>query len=301
MTDTLRTAQDVVASIDLTGTLALVTGGYSGIGLETTKALASRGARVVVPARRPEVARTALADVAGAEVDELDLADLDSVRDFAGRFLASGRCLDMVIANAAIMACPETRVGAGWEAQLATNHLGHFALVNRLWPALCAGSARVVVVASGVSHMHWEDLQLTRGYERWEAYTQSKTANRLFAAELDLLGQSAGVRAFSVSPGYILTPLQRHLTRAEMVDAGWTDEDGHAVGDLFRSPAQGAATQVWTATSPALAGRGGLHCEDCAIVGPITVARTATDAAEATRLWQVSADLTGVDAFAARG
>src|SRR4051812_43838305 len=128
------TADDVLAGIDLTGKLAIVTGGYSGLGLETTKALAKAGAHVVVPARRPDAAREVLGDL--AEVDELDLGDLKSVEAFAERFLASGRSVDIVIDNAAIMASPETRVGPGWEAQFATNHLGHFALVNRLWPAI---------------------------------------------------------------------------------------------------------------------------------------------------------------------
>jgi NAD(P)-dependent dehydrogenase (short-subunit alcohol dehydrogenase family) len=294
--DNRSTADEVLAGVDLSGTLALVTGGYSGIGLETTRALAGHGGRVIVPARRPEVARAALEGIDGAEVDVLDLADLDSVRAFADRLLGSGRVLDLVIANAGVMACPETRVGPGWEAQFATNHLGHYALVNRLWPAISA-SARVVVLSSGVSRIHWEDVQLTRGYDRWEAYGQAKTANRLFAAQLDLLGRRRGVRAFSVHPGYILTPLQRHLTPAEMVEAGWIDAEGRPVGDLFKSPAQGAATQVWAATSARLAGEGGLHCADCQVVEPAAVAGTGTDPAEAARLWDLSAELTGVDAF----
>src|SRR4051794_35611231 len=168
------TTSDVLLNQDLRGMLALVTGGYSGLGLETTLALSRHGAQVVVPARRPDVARQALAGVQGVEVETLDLADQESVRSFTNGFLASGRPLDVVIANAAIMACPETRVGPGWEAQFATNHLGHFALVNRLAPALRA--ARVVVLTSGLSRIHWDDLQLTSGYDRWEAYGQSKTA-----------------------------------------------------------------------------------------------------------------------------
>jgi NAD(P)-dependent dehydrogenase (short-subunit alcohol dehydrogenase family) len=290
------TADDVLTGIDLSGKVALVTGGYSGIGLETTRAIAGHGGHVIVPARRPEIARTALEGIDRADVDVLDLADLDSVREFADRLLGSGRVLDLVIANAGIMACPETRVGPGWEAQLATNHLGHFALVNRLWPAIST-SARVVVLASGVSRIHWEDVQLTRGYDRWEAYGQAKTANRLFAAQLDLLGRDTGVRAFSVHPGYILTPLQRHLTTQDMVAAGWIDEQGRPVGDLFKSPAQGAATQVWAATSPQLAREGGLHCADCQVVEPAAVSGTGIDPAEAVRLWDLSVELTGVDAF----
>lgn len=119
------TADDVLHGIDLSGKLAVVTGGYSGLGLETTRALRKAGARVVVPARRPAAAEEALAGLDGVEVDELDLGDLQSVSAFADRFLASGRTVDIVINSAGIMACPETRVGPGWEAQFATNHLGH--------------------------------------------------------------------------------------------------------------------------------------------------------------------------------
>lgn len=165
------TADDVLRGVDLTGKLAVVTGGYSGLGLETTRALAGAGAHVVVPARRPDAARESVADLGGAvEVDELDLGDLASVRGFAERFLAGGRTVDVVIDSAAIMACPETRVGPGWEAQFATNHLGHFALVNHLWPAIEPGGARVVSVSSRAHHfsgIRWDDVHWRRDYDKW--------------------------------------------------------------------------------------------------------------------------------------
>jgi NAD(P)-dependent dehydrogenase (short-subunit alcohol dehydrogenase family) len=145
------TASDVLEGIDLAGKTAIVTGGYSGLGIETVAALSDAGAHVVVPARRPEVARQALDErgLSEVEVDTLDLSDLASVRTFAERFLASGRSLDILINNAAIMASPEARVGDGWEAQFATNHLGHYVLTNLLWPALVAdGGARVVALSS---------------------------------------------------------------------------------------------------------------------------------------------------------
>src|SRR5882762_6254888 len=170
------TADDVLRGIDLSGQLAIVTGGYSGIGLETTRALTRAGAQVVVPARRPEAARAAVGD--GVQVDELDLGDLESVRGFADRFLASGRQADIVIDNAGIMACPETRVGPGWEAQFATNHLGHFALVNRLWPAIARAKGRVVSVSSAghrFSGIRWDDMQFKSGYDKWQAYGQTNT------------------------------------------------------------------------------------------------------------------------------
>lgn len=303
------TAEEVLAGIDLSGKLAIVTGGYSGLGLETTRALAGAGAHVVVPARRPSTAREALADIEGTETDELDLGDLDSVRAFAERFLASGRAIDIVIDSAGIMACPETRVGPGWEAQFATNHLGHFALVNRLWPAIAPGGARVVSVSSAGHHysgIRWDDVHWRTGYDKWEAYGQAKTANVLFAVELDRRGRDFGVRAFALHPGGILTPLQRHLPRQEMVERGWIDEDGKPLNpEGFKTPEQGAATQVWAATSPMLDGLGGVYCEDCDIAEPAPadggrtgVRNWATDPEQASRLWELSAELTGVNAFA---
>lgn len=299
------TADDVLNGIDLTGKLALVTGGYSGLGLETTRALAKAGAHVVVPARRPEAAEEALSGIAGVEVGELDLANLDSVRSFADGFLATGRTIDLQINNAGVMACPETRVGPGWEAQFATNHLGHFALVNRLWPALADGGARVVSVSSAGhrrSDIRWDDLQFEQGYDKWAAYGQAKTANVLFAVQLDALGNDSGVRAFALHPGGILTPLQRHLPREEMVAFGWIDEDGNPLNPAFKTPEQGAATQVWAGTSPQLDEQGGVFCEDCEIAELSTddapgVRPYAVDPAAAARLWTLSAELTAVNAF----
>ncbi|HWH96013.1 MAG TPA: oxidoreductase [Baekduia sp.] len=321
------TAAEVLAGIDLTGRLAIVTGGYSGLGLETVRALTGAGAHVVVPARRPAAAEEALRDAGvAAELDTLDLADLDAVRTFAQRFLDSGRTIDFLINNAAIMACPETRVGAGWEAQFATNHLGHFVLTNLLWPALAAApdGARVVALSSSghkraalagrvgdgaPSGIGFDDIMFEhRPYDKWQAYGQAKTANSLFAVQLDALGRDAGVRAFAVHPGGILTPLQRHLTREEMVGYGWIDEDGNPVEERFKTPEQGASTSVWAATSPQLAGMGGVYCEDTDIARPTDpdaqdaayrgVDAHAIDREDAARLWEVSAQLTGVDAFA---
>ncbi|KAA2252989.1 SDR family NAD(P)-dependent oxidoreductase [Solihabitans fulvus] len=303
------TAAEIIDGVDLTGRLAIVTGGYSGLGLETTRALVGAGARVVVPARRRAAAEEALAGLGDVEVDELDLGDLDSVRAFAERFLASGRAIDLFIGNAGIMACPETRVGPGWEAQFATNHLGHYALVNRLWPAIADG-ARIVSLSSRAhffSPIRWDDVQFGHGYDKWQAYGQAKTANVLFAVALDSLGAERNVRAFAVHPGGILTPLQRHLDRQEMVDRGWIDEHGTAAVS-FKTPEQGAATTVWAATSPQLAGLGGLYLEDCDVaelapadadaLTPSGVRQYAVDPAQAARLWTLSAELTGVNAFA---
>jgi len=292
------TASDVLAGLDLTGTTAVVTGGYSGIGLETTRALANAGASVIVPARRPETAAANLDGVKGVEVDELDLADLDSVRAFAERRLADGRRIDILINGAGVMACPETRTPRGWELQFATNHLGHYALVNRLLPLL--DGARVVSVSSGghgLSAIRWDDPHFAEGYDRWLAYGQSKTANVLFAVELDRLG----VKAFALHPGAILTPLQRHIPVEEQREMGWMDAEGNPP-EYFKTTEQGAATQTWAATSPKLDGLGGVYLEDCEVAevtaeGP-GVRPHAIDPDEAQRLWAYSAELTGVNAFA---
>jgi NAD(P)-dependent dehydrogenase (short-subunit alcohol dehydrogenase family) len=304
------TAAEVLEGLDLSDRLAIVTGGYSGLGLETVRALSGAGASVIVPARRPAHAAEVLGGIERVEVDELDLGDLDSVRGFAQRTLDAGRPIDILINNAAIMACPETRVGPGWEAQFATNHLGHFALANLLWPLLVAGDGARVVALSSTGHklspIRFDDLMWETGYEKWPAYGQAKTANSLFAVQLDALGHEHGVRAFAAHPGGIMTPLQRHLSREEMIASGWMDEEGN-VEERFKTPPQGASTSTWAATAAALEGMGGVYCENCDIAKPTAVgsptARTegvdahAIDPGDAERLWAVSAELCGVDAF----
>src|SRR3954447_840649 len=307
------TAAEAARGIDLSGNLAIVTGGYSGLGLETVKALAGAGGHVVVPARRREQAEQMLADVASVEIDELDLSDLESVHAFAERFLASDRSVDILINNAAVMACPETRVGPNnWELQFATNHLGHYVLANLLWPALARdGGARVVALTSTghkITGIRFDDINFeTTPYEKWLAYGQAKTADALFAVQLDALGQDHGVRAFAVHPGGIFTPLQRHLDKEEMIASGWLHEDG-TPDERFKTPEQGASTSVWAATSPKLGGMGGVYCENCDIAEPTDaddemrrfrgVDAHAIDRDDAARLWSVSAEMTGVDAFA---
>ena len=305
------TAAEVLAGIDLKGCSAIVTGGYSGLGLETVRALVGAGVAVTVPARRPEQAKKVLAKAGlkDVRITAMDLADQLSVREFARNYLKAGRGLDILVNNAAIMASPETRVGPGWEAQFATNHLGHFTLANELWPVLADSGARVVALSSTghkISDIHWDDPQFTTGYDKWQAYGQAKTANSLFAVELDRRGAEHGVRAFAVHPGGIMTELQRHLPREEMVAAGWMDDSGK-VREGFKTPAQGAATSVWAATSARLDGMGGVYCEDCDIALPTDpdspmarfagVDAHAINPASAQRLWELSAELTGSNAF----
>ncbi|AIV35202.1 MULTISPECIES: SDR family NAD(P)-dependent oxidoreductase [Streptomyces] len=300
------TAEDIVAGHDLSGTTAVVTGGYSGLGLETTRALATAGARVIVPARRPHVARAALQEVKGSEVIPMDLTDLDSVHSAAAHISNGIDRLDLLMAVAGVMATPERRVGPGWEGQLTANHFGHFTLVCELYPLLAAAGGARVVVNSSAGHtltgIRWHDPHFRTGYDQWLAYGQAKTANALFAVHLDALGQGDDVRAFSLHPGKIITGLQREMTLQEQIDRGWVDEHGNVIGADFKTPSQGAATGLWAATSPLLDGRGGLYLEDCDIArvsAPGTamddggVRAYAIDSEEAARLWDLSVAVTG--------
>ncbi|GAA4091026.1 SDR family NAD(P)-dependent oxidoreductase [Nonomuraea soli] len=305
--DAHSTADEVLAGIDLSGKTVLITGGYSGLGLAATSALARAGAHVIVPARRPSVATEALRGIPRTEVRELDLADPDSIRRFSDRFLETGQPLDIVIANAGVMAYPATLIGPGWEAHLAINHLGHYALVNRLRPALVPTGARVVSVASAghfLSDIRWDDPHFHHGYDHWLAYGQSKTANALFAVHLDALGAASGVHGFAVHPGSILTPLQRRIPREQQIAQGWITPDG-SQADGFKTPEQGAATAVWAATSPLLDDHGGAYCQDCDVAESAVsddmlvggVKPWAIDPDSASRLWALSGELTGLDAF----
>ncbi|MEU9651726.1 SDR family NAD(P)-dependent oxidoreductase [Streptomyces sp. NPDC048110] len=300
------TAEDFVAGHDLSGTTAVVTGGYSGLGLETSRALATAGARVIVPARRPHVARAALQEVKGSEVVPMDLTDLDSVHSAAAHIGSRIDRLDLLMAVAGVMATPERRVGPGWEGQLTANHFGHFTLACELYPLLAAAGGARVVVNSSAGHtltgIRWHDPHFRTGYDQWLAYGQAKTANALFAVHLDALGQGDGVRAFSLHPGKIITGLQREMTLQEQIDRGWVDDHGNVIGADFKTPSQGAATGLWAATSPLLDGRGGLYLEDCDIArvsAPGTamddggVRAYAIDSEEAARLWELSVAVTG--------
>ncbi|MCZ9349331.1 SDR family NAD(P)-dependent oxidoreductase [Streptomyces mutabilis] len=300
------TAQDVTAGLDLSGTSAVVTGGYSGLGLETTCTLAAAGAHVIVPARRPDIARAALAHVKGCEVVPMDLNDLASVRAAAAHIRDSLARLDLLMAVAGVMATPERRVGPGWEGQLAANHFGHFALACELYPLLVAADGARVVVNSSAGHtltdIRWHDPHFRTGYDKWLAYGQAKTANALFAVHLDTLGRGDGVRAFSLHPGKIITGLQRDMTLQEQIDRGWVDEHGDVIATDFKTPSQGAATGLWAATSRLLADRGGLYLEDCDIAGISDpeasmddggVRTYAIDPDGAARLWDLSIAATG--------
>lgn len=301
-------AAEVVKGMDLRGQNAIVTGGYSGIGIETVRALAGAGARVTVPARRPDTAQEALGAVEGdIEIATMDLADIASVRKFAEDYTATNRPLNILINNAGIMACPLERVGPGWERQFGVNHLGHMAMTLGLLPALQKAEGARLVALSSTAHIrgdvNWDDPHYQRTeYEKWNAYAQAKSANALFALGADRKWDRYGVTAFSVHPGGIFTPLQRHLTVEEMAAMGWMNPDGsipEPIKAMFKTPEQGASTATWAATSPMLEGRGGEYCEDCDIAllaGPDSQrwehARPwICDEEKAERLWAMSEDM----------
>jgi NAD(P)-dependent dehydrogenase (short-subunit alcohol dehydrogenase family) len=301
------TANDVIAGIDMTGKAVVVTGGYSGLGLETVRVIAGAGARVIVGARRPDAAARDLTGIDNVTILKLDLSDAASIDAFAGDVATHTPAVDILINNAAIMANALTRDVHGYESQFATNHLGHFRMTARLWPLLkAAGSGARVVVLSSLGHrisaIDFGDIHFERrDYNKWTAYGQAKTANALFAVHLDRLGARHGIRAFAVHPGGIATPLQRHLTMEEQVAMGWYDKDGN-VHAAFKSVEQGAATSVWCATSPMLTGIGGVYCEDCDIAMPWVegmsnnagVRAHAIDPVAAAKLWTASEAMTGV-------
>jgi NAD(P)-dependent dehydrogenase (short-subunit alcohol dehydrogenase family) len=302
------TAEEVAGNINLSGRVAIVTGGVSNLGRETVRVLASRGARVVVPARDINAARKALSGIPRMDVMHMDLLDPDSVRRFAGEFLALHKVLDLLILSAGVMATPLFRDADGHEGQFATNHLGHFRLTAALWPALhAAGGARVVVLSSRghqIGGFDLTDLDFNRRpYDKWLAYGQAKTANALFAVGLDARGREHGVRAFSVHPGSILGPLARHLSREEIDAFGAVNPDGTPVIDPARdmkTPEQGAATTVWCATATELERIGGVYCENCDIApveaqGRFGVRPFAIDPTAAEALWSQSVRMSKSD------
>ncbi|WP_118976818.1 SDR family NAD(P)-dependent oxidoreductase [Taibaiella koreensis] len=312
------TATTIIKGIDLSGKTALVTGGYAGIGLETVKTLAYAGAAVWVPARDIAKATKNLEGIPGVTIKPLELMDPASIDALATAFLATGKPLHLLINNAGIMWVPLRRDARGYESQLATNHLGHFQLCARLWPALKqAGNARVIAVSSyghQIAPFDFDDPNFERReYETLAGYGQSKTANNLFAVELDHRAKGFGVRAYSLHPGSVNgTDLGREAPMALFQQMGTHDADGNIYPEVARklkTVAEGAATSVWCATSPLLKDIGGVYCEDADIAviddGTIThrydepatlhgVQPYAVDAANARRLWSLSEQMTGI-------
>lgn len=308
------TVEEVLDGIDLTGKSVIVTGGYSGIGLQAVRAMLDAGAKVTVPTRSIEKANAALAGLAGVTVDHMNLMDPDSIDGFARRFIAREGKLDILINCAGIMAAPLTRDGRGYESQFSTNVLGHFLLSCRLWPALkTSGNARVVAVTSNnhltnISALLHDPNFDQSEYSPWLAYANSKAANILFAVALDQIGKSQGVRAFAAHPGGIFeTGLIRHMDDLTIAkQAGMIDDEGIPIIDPengWKTPAQGAATMVWAATSPLLEGIGGVYCTNSEVgvqldaipqgLSLTGVAPNVTDPVNAGRLWALCEQLTG--------
>lgn len=314
------TSTEVIKGIDLTGKTTIVTGGYAGIGLETAKAFSAAGATVIIPARDVEKAKRNLEGIANVEIKTMDLMNPASIDAFAEKFLASGRPLHLLINNAGIMWVPLRRDGRGYESQLSTNHLGHFQLTARLWSALVkANGARVVNVSSWGHHFspfNFEDPNfLNREYETLLGYGQSKTANILFALELDVRGKDFGVRSYSLHPGSIVeTDLKREMTPEQLKATGVFDKQGNIIRDAskgLKMLSQGASTTVWAATSPKLENIGGVYCENTEVaeldlqdddpvarMGDVSrivgVAPYALEEETAKKLWTISEELTGV-------
>lgn len=303
------TTDEVLAGVDLSGRTALITGASGGLGAETARALASKGAAVTLAVRNvakgEEVAQS-IRESTGSEADvvELELDSLPSVRACAERWLASHGPLNLLINNAGIMACPLARTGEGWEIQFATNHLGHFLLTMLLLPALKEGvPSRIVNLSSGAHRfagVDFDDIHFNeREYNKFAAYGQSKTSNVLFAVELGRRLAGTGVTINAVHPGVIMTDLGRHLTAEDLANfPGATSVEEMK----FKTVESGAATSVWAATSPELEGRSGLYLEDCHVAGPakedgvqVGYSSWAMDPEAAARLFTLSERLVGLE------
>jgi NAD(P)-dependent dehydrogenase (short-subunit alcohol dehydrogenase family) len=306
-------ARDVVAGHDLTGKTAVVTGAATGIGVETARALAEAGCAVTLAVRNQEAGETIAAEInrtakgAKAKVGRLDLSDQASVRAFADAWGAAP--LQLLINNAGVMACPQSYTLDDLEMQIGTNHFGHALLTLSLAGALekgaAAGRAARVVELSSIGHrrsnINWDDPHYrTRAYDKWEAYGQSKTANSLFALGFHQRFKDRGVTANAVMPGGIMTPLQRHLPREEMIAMGWVDEAGN-IAEGFKTTEQGASTSVWAAVGEELEGVGGLYLENCAEAAPADPSNPragvwpwALDPEGAERLWAMTRETIGL-------
>lgn len=312
------TTNEVIQGIDLSGKTAIVTGGYAGIGLETVRTFVAAGATVVVPARDIQKASDNLSGLPNVNIEKMDLMDATSIDAFAEKFLATHDRLDILVNNAGIMWVPLQRDKRGYESQFSTNHLGHFQLTVRLWPALKASENARVVSVSSFGHQfapfNFDDPNfLNREYETLQGYGQSKTANNLFAVELDRRAKVFNVHAFAVHPGSVNgTDLGRVAPVALFQQMGTHDEAGNIkpeVAAKLKTIPQGAATTVWCATSPQLNNSGGVYCEnsDVAELDEGNIANNynepaslrgvqpySVNADNAKRLWILSEELTGV-------
>ncbi|CAF1227591.1 unnamed protein product [Rotaria sordida] len=300
------TAIEVVKGLNakLNGKVVIITGATSGIGVETARALASANAHVIITARDMNKGAQVVEDIKKTtgnnqvEVMELDLTSLQSVRNFVNQFRARKLPINILICNAGIMACPYSKTVDGFESQFGVNHLAHFLLTTSLLPELKAGKPSRVVVVSSVANkrsgINWDDINWEKNYDKWLAYAQSKTANILFAKQLNKLYALEEIHAYSLHPGGIMTNLQKDVPIEEQRAMGWFKEDSTTV-DLFKNVEQGASTSVYAALAPNLDKYGGEYLEDCAISQGVNsnqiysgMGSHAVDMEAAERLWKLS-------------
>ncbi|CAF0891108.1 unnamed protein product [Rotaria sordida] len=300
------TALEVVKGLNakLDGKVVIITGATSGIGIEIARALASANAHTIITARDINKGAKVVEDIKKTtgndkvEIMEMDLTSLESVRNFVSQFRTRKLSINILICNAGITACPYSKTVDGFELQFGVNHLAHFLLTTSLLPELIAGNPSRVVVVSSLANkrggINWNDINWEKNYDKWLAYAQSKTANILFAKQLNKLYESQGIRAYSLQPGGILTNLQQHIPEKEQRAMGWYREDGTLI-DIFKTVKQGASTIVYAALAPELDNHGGAYLEDCAISKGVNTDKTAwgiaphaADMEAAERLWQLS-------------
>lgn len=307
------TADEVLEGIDLSGKNVLITGGSSGLGQETARAMAAKGAHVIITARNPvqmdDAVAAIKAEAPGAQLETLtcDLASLESIKAAGAEANQRFDKIDILINNAGVMACPKMQTSDGFEMQFGTNHLGHFALTKHLMPLVEAGTEkRIVNLSSRGHHIGPADLDdpnfETSEYTPWASYGRSKTANILFTKGLEDRYANKGIHAYAVHPGGIQTNLGRHLTEEDtkfLMDRMKKQAEETGKPTMFKTIPQGAATQVWAATASELEGTGGVYCEDCHVAEVDDVSSNAgvrsyaLDKVQADRLWAISEAMTG--------
>lgn len=303
------TTDEVLAERDLTGLTVFITGANSGLGQETARAMAAKGAHVMMAGRDQAKLDAAVAAIreslpdASLETIICDLGNLVQLRACGAEARARLAKIDLLINNAGVMAPPLSRTADGFEMQLGTNHFGHFALTAELLPLIEAGSAKRIVNLSSRGH-HFAPVNLedphyeARAYDPWESYGHSKTANILFTVGLEARLAGRGIHAYAVHPGGIQTNLGRHMTE-EMIAALMARVTSSDSGFAWKTIPQGAATSCWAATAPEIEGKGGVYCEDCHVAEVDDVSATggvrsyALDPATADKLWALSEELTG--------
>ena len=299
--DLTITTDDVLSGVDMSGKVVLITGGTTGLGKESARALGAAGATVIITARSEEKGQVAVAQLSELvpqgdfSFEVMELSSLDSVRSFTDRFLATHDRLDVLLANAGIMAVPYGKTNDGFELQFGTNHLGHFVLVNRLLPLLKASAPSRIVNLSSAGHFAsdilWDDPNFdSTDYSKMEAYGQSKTANILFTVELERRYGDIGVHSWAVHPGMVMTDLARSFTKDDFGDlASRAKKSGMKMPTLVNVDV-GASTQVWACARAEALENPGAYLADRAVAQPSDYAN---DPEAAKRLWELSEQLVG--------